>query len=323
MIGKWYSIADQQESLEAEVSIYDEIGGWGVSAQSFLTEISGLKGKRINLRLNSPGGSVIDGNAIYNALRRHVGGVTVYIDGLAASMASVVAMAGERVIMADNALMMIHNPWTVAVGNSDDLRKDADLLDKLKSGIRRAYAGATGMSEDEIQSMMDAETWLDPVQAVSLGFADEITPGLKAAANHRMQFDNYRKKMEPNETNEPVADSTIVEPVVTETTPAETVEPTASVNMAAILDKVSTLTDALAKSEARCAIFEADAKHNAQLCKLLEEALGVLPARVVAETKPTETPTQTILERWNAITDATERERFYRQHREEILASAK
>ena len=141
---------------------------------------------------------MVEGTAIYNALRRHEGGLTVHIDAMAASMASVIAMAGEPVYMADNALLMIHNPWTVSMGESKDLRKEADLLDKLKVNLRNAYVRKTGINAEEIGAMMDAETWLDAVEAVALGFADAIEEGVAAAATAtpemlRARFDKFAK----------------------------------------------------------------------------------------------------------------------------------
>jgi hypothetical protein len=113
-------------------------------------------------------------------------------------MASVIAMAGEPVYMADNSLLMIHNPWTVSMGESKDLRKEADLLDKLKVNLRNAYVRKTGINAEEIGAMMDAETWLDAVEAVALGFADAIEEGVAAAATAtpemlRARFDKFAK----------------------------------------------------------------------------------------------------------------------------------
>jgi ATP-dependent protease ClpP protease subunit len=209
----WYAISETENDT-AEISLYDEIGGFGVGAKQFLGELSRLKGKHIHLRINSPGGSVVEGTAIFNALRRHQGGVTVHIDALAASMASVIAMAGMPVYMADNALLMVHNPWTITAGDSDELRKEADLLDKLKASIRNAYQRKTGLPEDQLQSMMDAETWLDSVDAVALGFVDAIEEGVAAAATVkpaelRARFDKYARGMEATQTpaTEPAAET--------------------------------------------------------------------------------------------------------------------
>src|SRR5260370_34258725 len=132
----WYAISSSpNNSKTAEISIYDEIGGWGISARSFIAELNSLDAENITLRIHSPGGSTSEGSAIYNALERHPATINGSIDGLAASMASVIAMAGDTVSMAENALMMIHNPWTTTSGESEEMRKSADLLDIIKSKL--------------------------------------------------------------------------------------------------------------------------------------------------------------------------------------------
>ena len=133
--------AEGNQSTEAEISIYDSIGGFGVSANEFIDELKGLGDvETINLRIASGGGSIVEGNTIFNALKRHSAKVVTHVDSLAASMASVIAMAGDEIHMAANALLMIHNPWTMSMGGAEQLRKDADLLDKMEANIRTSYA---------------------------------------------------------------------------------------------------------------------------------------------------------------------------------------
>ena len=216
---KFYALEKTADN-ETTVTLYDEIGAFGAGSKEFLADLGKLSGQHIHLRINSPGGSVIEGTAIYNALRRHEGGLTVHIDAMAASMASVIAMAGAPVYMADNALLMIHNPWTVSMGESKDLRKEADLLDKLKVNLRNAYVRKTGINAEEIGAMMDAETWLDAVEAVALGFADAIEEGVAAAATAtpaqlRARFDKFAQGMTQPETQEPAAPEVIEEPAAT------------------------------------------------------------------------------------------------------------
>jgi len=231
---KFYAL-EQTGNNETTVTLYDEIGAFGAGSKEFLADLGKLSGQHIHLRINSPGGSVVEGTAIYNALRRHEGGLTVHIDALAASMASVIAMAGSPVFMADNALLMIHNPWTVSMGESKDLRKEADLLDKLKVNLRNAYVRKTGINAEEIGAMMDAETWLDAVEAVALGFADAIEEGVAAAATAtpemlRARFDKFAKASSSMNTPEVITYSAevaeqaaeIIEAtVVSESAPAE------------------------------------------------------------------------------------------------------
>lgn len=187
----WFSIKASANNT-AEILIYDEIGYWGVRAKDFASALKELNGiQQITLRINSPGGSVFNGAAIYNLLKSHSATIRVKIDGLAASMASVIAMAGDIIEMPENALMMIHNPWTYASGDADELRKSADVLDKIKKSILAAYAKKTGLSDDEISAMMDAETWLTGAEAAALGFVDDLTAAVEVENSFDLsQFNN-------------------------------------------------------------------------------------------------------------------------------------
>ncbi len=133
-------------------------------------------------RINSPGGSVIEGLAIYNALRGCGKPVTVQVDGVAASAASIVAMAGDKIVMAENATIMVHDPWALAMGTSDALRKSADEIDRLKAIMIGIYAGRTGLDPDEVTALMSAETFMSAGDAIDRGFADEVMQELKVAA---------------------------------------------------------------------------------------------------------------------------------------------
>lgn len=132
--------------------------------------------QQIDLYINSYGGSVFEGTAIYNQLRRHPAHKTVYVDGFACSIASVIAMAGDEIIMPRNTLMMIHNMWMVAAGNAADLRKAADDLDTINAAGRAAYLDKAGdkLDEEKLAEMMDVETWLTAAECVELGLADQI-----------------------------------------------------------------------------------------------------------------------------------------------------
>lgn len=169
-----------------EILIYEEIGEWGITAKHIadkLKEIGAVKD--ITVRVNSPGGNVFDGCTIYNLLQQSDAKVTVVIDGLCASIASVIAMAGDEVIMAENALMMIHDPWSFAVGTADDFRREADLLDKVKTSLLATYEKRTGMNRDEVAALMTDETWLDSDEAITFGFADSTTDAKLVAAQIR------------------------------------------------------------------------------------------------------------------------------------------
>lgn len=196
----WYSIKAKANDT-AEISIYDEIGFWGVSAASFAQDLKdcGNNLKQINLHIHSPGGDVFDGIAIYNLLKNHPANVTVYIDGLAASMASVIAMAGNEVIMPENAMMMIHKPWGIQGGDAEDMRKYADLLDKVENTLIPAYANKTGKTPEELAEMLSAETWLNGKECVEQGFADKLAEPLVAMASIKSRkledFENMPKAM--------------------------------------------------------------------------------------------------------------------------------
>lgn len=172
---------------EADVSIYDEIGMFGITAKDFADELNALgKVSHINLSINSPGGSVFDGLAIHNMLKRHKAMITVRVDGVAASIASVIAMAGDVILMPDNAFMMIHDPSGVVMGTSRDMRQLADALDKIKTGLVAAYASKSGLDRDEIEAIMTAETWLTAQEAVDMGFADSIEDPVRIAASFEL-----------------------------------------------------------------------------------------------------------------------------------------
>lgn len=196
----WYSIKAKANDT-AEISIYDEIGFWGVSAASFAQDLKdcGNNLKQINLHIHSPGGDVFDGIAIYNLLKNHPANVTVYIDGLAASMASVIAMAGNEIIMPENAMMMIHKPWGIQGGDAKDMRKYADLLDKVENTLIPAYASKTGKTPEELAEMLSAETWLNGKECVEQGFADKLAEPLVAMASIKSRklegFENMPKAM--------------------------------------------------------------------------------------------------------------------------------
>lgn len=179
----WYALTPHAEKQETEISIFDEIGFWGVTAKDFIDDLKEVPAAhKIVLRIHSPGGEVFDGNAIATAIRRR-GNVEVQIEGLAASMATVISLAGAPVKMAANGFYMIHNPWGMAIGDAEELRDQAELLDKIRSTMVSAYAGKSGQSAEQIIEWMDAETWFTAEQALDAGFVDEITEGFAAAAS--------------------------------------------------------------------------------------------------------------------------------------------
>ena len=182
---KWYNIKAKAE--KAEIWIYEFIGkdfwsGDGVTAKDFQKELSEIKASQIDLHINSPGGDVFDGNTIYNLLKQHPANVTTYIDGLAASIASVIALAGDKIVMAENALFMLHQPYAFTVGNEEDHEKTLEILKQVGGSIARTYIAKTGKPEEEIRKMMRAETWLNSDEAIEAGFVDEISGSMDMAA---------------------------------------------------------------------------------------------------------------------------------------------
>ncbi|EFM8157674.1 Clp protease ClpP [Escherichia coli] len=177
----WYSIQAKADALH--VRIYDEIGGYGVQASTLTDQISACGDvSEIHLCIHSPGGDIFQGLAIYNALKNHPAKKIVHIEGIAASMASFIAMCGDHIVMPANAMMMIHAPRGVTAGVSGDVRRFADLMDKLGDTMAETYAGRTGKSKQEITAMMEAETWMDGNECKANGFADEVISAITAMA---------------------------------------------------------------------------------------------------------------------------------------------
>lgn len=181
----WYAIRNVSAS-EAEIFIYDFIGEWGVSANDLVRELAGLRTNTITLRINSPGGDVFDGLAIYNAIRRHSATVNVFVDGLAASAASFIAMAGDTITMSRHSQMMIHEANGFVIGNAADMRKLADILDKSSDNIAAIYAGRAGGSLEDWRAAMMAETWYSDAEAVAAGLADSIDGEADDAPENRL-----------------------------------------------------------------------------------------------------------------------------------------
>ncbi len=159
-----------------EIKIYEDIGedwfGDGVSAKKISDQLAGMTGD-LTVRINSLGGDVFEGHAIYNLIKGYKGKTTVIVDGIAASAASVIAMAGDDVILPVNGMLMIHDPWTFAMGDARVMNKTAETLNSIKQSIVNVYEEKTGLDSKQISDMMEDETWLDVDQAVELGFASK------------------------------------------------------------------------------------------------------------------------------------------------------
>lgn len=158
----------------AEILIYDEIGYWGVTAKDFVEALSGVDASTINVRINSPGGDVFDGLAIYNALKAHPATINTFVDGWAASAASFIMLAGDTVSMAENSMAMIHKAWGVGIGNADDMLALNGVLNKIDGQIAGMYAAKTGKPADECLASMAAETWFTAAEAKDYGLIDAV-----------------------------------------------------------------------------------------------------------------------------------------------------
>lgn len=344
----WFTIKNAADAPAAEISIHDEIGAWGISAKDFLGQLKNIPaGRPLTLSLHSPGGEVFDGLAIYHALKAR-GNVNVRIEGLAASMASVIAMAGTRIEMPRNAYLMIHNPSGFAMGESSDMRQLADLLDKLKGSLIAAYRDRTKKSDEDLTAMMDAETWLTGEEAVAQGFADALTDAvalsasafktsrLTAALTHRPAalFDTSAPSTahadHPTLTTEQMkallalakkigiafADNATEDQILAA---IDGWKPAFDINIedpqvtASIDQRITTAT---AAANTKITALESEITNlKALITNGAASAAGGNPA-VSAASKPTSQ--MTIAEQYAAITDAAERTRFYNKHRDEL-----
>jgi ATP-dependent Clp protease protease subunit len=190
----WFEIKAESSKV-VDVYIFDEVGTFGVNAQSFIEEIKAHKGQPMNLHLNCVGGDVFEGMAIYNVIKKRKAKTTVYIEGIAASMGSVIALAADKVIMAENSLFMIHNAFGGAMGEAKEMRKTAAVLDKISNEIADIYTKKTNLPFGKIKEMMDEETWLNADEAFELGFVDSISDAINVAAKYDIsKFKNITDK---------------------------------------------------------------------------------------------------------------------------------
>lgn len=187
---KFWEVKQSADQKEADISIYGEIVSYkwdetDTTAASFQKDLKALGDvEKINLHVNSPGGSVFEGIAIGNMLKQHKATVVAYVDALAASIASVIVASADKVVMPENSMLMIHNPWSYAVGNAKALRKQADDLDKIaeSSVITYLSKGGEKLTEEKIKQIMDEETWLSANEALEIGLCDEVSETVQMAA---------------------------------------------------------------------------------------------------------------------------------------------
>lgn len=195
----WYRIRNAAGTGPALIDIYDEIGYFGITAQDFITDLGTLKGRDVELHLNSPGGEIFDGIAIYERLSQHDGGVGIVIDSLAASAASVIAMAADpgQLEIARNGQMMLHDGFGMCVGNAADMTQMAALLDKASDNIASIYAERTGQPAAQWRDVMRAEKWYNAQESVEAGLVDKIRGRRDAAASNSWDLSVFRRAPGP------------------------------------------------------------------------------------------------------------------------------
>jgi ATP-dependent protease ClpP protease subunit len=332
---KWFEISNASEA-SADVYIYDSIGAYGVSAAGFIAEINAIKAPVINLHLNSGGGSVFDGLAIYTGIQSHPARVRVLIDGIAASMAGVIAMAGDEIVMAENAFLMIHRVSSGVEGTAETMRAEAALLEKLEEQIVAIYAARTGKSPGALFKAMQAETWYSAAESLAEGFCTSVAP-LKSPSNC-VDLSKFAKApaalVDAADTGKPMPTAEIVsEPVaavVSEPVAVVTAEPVAAITAESLRLAVKDAVEA-AHAAAEVALNAVRADYNAKLTSkdnelaalsvklasaenLSAAKLGVLP---VVFTPAATTALGDILGQYRALEGAA-RTAFFQKHKDAI-----
>ena len=213
----WYDIKALANDT-AVISIYDEIGMWGVTAKDFIEGLASIKGGSINLEINSPGGSVFDALAIFNALKNSGKQINVKVMGIAASAASYIAMVGDKITMPENTFMMVHNPLNAIYGNAADMREMADVLDKVGNSLVATYVARTGQSDTEIRDLLAKDSYLTAAECLALGFADEVTPAVMVSAKFEREHlpEHIQNLFKPVSVDAPKPDVQAEEPTEAE-----------------------------------------------------------------------------------------------------------
>lgn len=214
----WYNVKAAAAGKPATISIFDEIGMWGVTAKDFIAEFRQIAEQDVDLHLNTPGGSVFDALAMFNAMKMSGKNITVYVMGIAASAGSYLAMVGNKIVMPENTFMMIHNPLNMLYGNAEDMREMADVLDKIGNSLTATYVARTGKSDEDVRAMLANDTYMTAAECLEHGFCDEVTPAVTATAKfeHEYMPDNIKALFTAtapvvDEVADPVTDP-VVEP---------------------------------------------------------------------------------------------------------------
>lgn len=257
----------------SDLLLYGAVG-WDINALDAVREISKAKGEKLTIRVNSPGGYVWEGLAIASAIQRH-GNATTHVDALAASMGSVIFLAGKKRLMATGSRLMIHNPTSFAGGDAADLRSEADVLDGIADDMAKMYSDSTGgkVSVEQAREMMDAETWLSPDEAVALGFAHGIEGKAAAFAKipETMHFKNAPKEIA--QMSEPNTEPSLVERMLAKVTGTTEIKAELAKAEGALSEAVAKLADAEGRANEAVAALEAErTAHAAALAEAVAAA---------------------------------------------------
>lgn len=209
--GKGAGIRSEVDGDTATVYVYDVIDSWwGVSASAFAQTLAGITASNVVLRINSPGGDVFEARAMMTAIAEHPATFTAKIDGLAASAATALSLACDSVEIADGGFYMIHQAWTFAMGNADDMTATANLLEKIDTVLVEGYVGKSGKDADEIRTLMKAETWFNADEAVEAGFADKLIETKAKAKASASAFNISAYANAPKALTDPAPDDNAV-----------------------------------------------------------------------------------------------------------------
>ena len=221
----WYDVKAAAAGKPATISIFDDIGMWGITAKDFIASFRQIAENDVVLELNTPGGSVFDALAMFNAMKSSGKNITVKVMGIAASAGSYLAMVGNKIVMPENTFMMVHNPLNAIYGNAAEMREMADVLDKIGNSLTATYVARTGKSDEEVRALLANDTYMTAAECLEHGFCDEVTPAVTATAKFEHEhmpahIQALFKAVEPDPTeqeafdeDEPVADP-VAEPEV-------------------------------------------------------------------------------------------------------------
>lgn len=219
-INRRFEVFNKAESSEADIYLYGSIGSdWftDISSKDVKAKLDRITAKTINVHINSPGGDAFESIAIHNLLKNHKASINVYIDGLAASGASIIAMAGDKIIMPKNAMMMIHRVWTLVYGNAAELRKIANDLEKIDTAVTESYTSRFVGERAELERLLDEETWLTAEECKALGFCDEVVDEIELSDEEDEQEETSAKEEILNKYIAASLDGKVVAKTVTAT----------------------------------------------------------------------------------------------------------